>query len=705
MNQDRMAFQNCLLIPIALSLGITAGDLLADEPHKRSDRIIVHQTGPRLELRWPVDDREHGLLVLDTGNEGPLVSQLGLAASATADPVILARDIDPEWLLTVGSRQGLRSPGWVVFFDRVWQRPFKTHRGQLKINKVSLVETPGSTRVILHEITAGGFRGRVEITVYAGSRLVQMEAVVSTPEDRRAILYDAGLVSQTPGWSGLAWMSTGGTLQKARVTAGSPAVAQAVRHRTIMAETPHGTIAVFPPPHQFFYPLDQSNNLKFTWYGSKFRGLTRGTGLGVRQHFQGDRRFVPWFNAPPRTEQRLGFFCLLSRQDPSETLDEVLRYTHRDGFSALPGHHTFSSHYHFAHTADVLERRARGLDATDTPEFATILREMGVNILHLAEFHGDGHARDTGDIRLNELHVMHQECRRLSSKDFLLLPGEEPNVHFGGHWIDFFPRPVYWIMRRKPDEPFVADHPRYGRVYRVGNSDEMLELLKRERGLAWTAHPRIKGSHGFPDKYRQSRFYQSDRFLGAAWKAMPADLSRPRLGWRVLDLLDDMNNWGARKFTPGEVDVFKIDSTHELYGHMNVNYLRLDAVPRFGNGWQPVLEALRGGRFFVSTGEVLIPRFAIAGRQSGETVRGKPETADSVEISLRWTFPLKRVELVWSDGQRVQRTPVPGFPATPFGTRTIRTRLPSTTCRWVRLEAWDVAVNGAFTMPVWIDSP
>ena len=80
--------------------------------------------------------------------------------------------------------------------------------------------------------------------------------------------------------------------------------------------------------------------------------------------------------------------------------------------------------------------------------------------------------------------------------------------------------------------------------------------------------------------------------LGAAWKAMPADLSRPRLGDRGLDLLDDMSNWGARKALLGEVDVFKIDHTHELYGHMNVNYVRLDRVPRFDEGWQPILEAM-----------------------------------------------------------------------------------------------------------------
>src|SRR3546814_21122822 len=86
----------------------------------------------------------------------------------------------------------------------------------------------------------------------------------------------------------------------------------------------------------------------------------------------------------------------------------------------------------------------------------------------------------------------------------------------------------------------------------------MLRLLEQERGLAWTAHPRIKGSSGYPDKYKEEAFYQSDRFLGGAWKSMPADLSLDRLGTRVLDLQDDMANWGGKKYVIAEADLFKI---------------------------------------------------------------------------------------------------------------------------------------------------
>ena len=65
---------------------------------------------------------------------------------------------------------------------------------------------------------------------------------------------------------------------------------------------------------------------------------------------------------------------------------------------------------------------------------------------------------------------------------------------------------------------------------------------------------------------------------------------------------------------PGEVDVFKIDHTHELFGHMNINYLRLEKLPQYDEGWQPILDTLRAGRFFVTTGEVLIREFSVSGK-------------------------------------------------------------------------------------------
>lgn len=55
--------------------------------------------------------------------------------------------------------------------------------------------------------------------------------------------------------------------------------------------------------------------------------------------------------------------------------------------------------------------------------------------------------------------------------------------------------------------------------------------------------------------------------------------------------MDDMANWGHKKYVLGETDLFKIEPDYELYAHLNINYLELDRLPSFEEGWQPVLDA------------------------------------------------------------------------------------------------------------------
>jgi hypothetical protein len=225
--------------------------------------------------------------------------------------------------------------------------------------------------------------------------------------------------------------------------------------------------------------------------------------------------------------------------------------------------------------------------------------------------------------------------------------------------------------------------------------------MRRENGLMWTAHPRIKGSRTYPDKYWDAPFFRSERFLGAAWKAMPADLSLPKLGMRVLDLFDDMANAGLRKYVVAEADLFRMEPDHESYAHMNINYLQIDRVPAFQEGWQPVLDALRQGRFFATTGEVLIPSFRIGGKRSGESVKQGSDFL--LEADVEWTFPLAFAEIVSGDGEKVYRQRIDLSGTRPFGTMKLREPLQLSGRKWARLEVWDLARNGAFTQPVWID--
>ena len=168
----------------------------------------------------------------------------------------------------------------------------------------------------------------------------------------------------------------------------------------------------------------------------------------------------------PRTEQRLGVFYLLSGGNAEKALEQTLRYTHGDRFPKLPGYHTFTSHWHMA-IADAAMQRAEGRQsAPATPDFVRMFKGLGVEIVHLAEFHGDGHPRDPGPLRLNEMQAMFQECERLSDKELLFLPGEEANSYLGnarpgkeaGHWLYLFPKPVYWTMNRGQGQAFVGGH-------------------------------------------------------------------------------------------------------------------------------------------------------------------------------------------------------------------------------------------------------
>ena len=550
------------------------------------------------------------------------------------------------------------------------------------------------------------FSGKLRFTLYAGCDLIHLQAVVETKKDARALLYHAGLTCD-PAGKAVSWIGLDDKVRRVGAAA-RPAAPQKVRNRTIALEPETGAVAVFPPPHRYFYPLDEAYNLGFTWHGNNFMDQILGFGIGIRQALEGDGRWVPWFNAPPGTEQELGIFWRASRDRGEKLFDRVKTYTHEDRFVEVPGHKTFTSHYHIEHVTRLIEKRDKSGKpilprALKKPDFVDVFKKSGIQIVHLAEFHNRlGRSRRDPVKALPLLKTLHDECARLSDDGFLLLPGEEPNVHLGGHWISFFPRPVMWVLNRSKNKPFTAAHPQFGRIYHLGSPEDVLKLMEREGWLMWTAHPRIKASTSYPDSYRDKPFFLSHRYLGGAWKAMPADLSQPRLGKRVLDLLDDTANWGAKKYIVGEVDIFQVDRTTEFYAHANVNYLRLDRIPRFEDGWAPVLKALRDGAFFISTGEVLMPRFTVDDKASGETLKLDASGRAKLKANLTWTFPMAFAEVITGDGKQVHRKRIDLTGTGAFGKQSLEATLDLNGKTWVRLEAWDVAANGVISQPIWL---
>ena len=678
------------------------------------------RNGDKLTLQWSCDTAATDLnsasdlafITFDLASGHRLIDSIGRKKRGESAKVV-AGELDPALFVTVGTRE---SPAdrpadmsvFNVFFDSPAKRPHESFVGKLDLKRVSVASVGFRTTVTIGDLTAGPFRGEWRVSVHRGNPLIQVQAAVKTDREKTAYLYDTGLVGSKPIAPTLAWTDTEGVFQRVATSADSNDRAVSVRHRLVVAESEGGSLACFPEPHRYFFPRDLTDNLGHVWHGRNHRKLAKDWGLGIRQFESGGGNYVPWINAPPGTEQRLGVFYLPLPGKAEDASKEVLRFTRNDRFADVPGHVTFTTHWHMAITIEQMKRK----DKAFIPDFVKMFKDMNVQVVHLGEFHGDGHPNDVGPVRLAELKAMFDECRRLSDDKLLFLPGEEANVHLGvkqpgknpGHYMCLFPKPVYWVTKHEAGQPFESNDPAYGKVYRVGNLAEMEELLRREEGLAWTAHPRIKASNWTPDIFRNEAFYKADTWLGAAWKAMPSDLSRERLGDRCLDLLSDMANWGDRKYMPAEVDVFKVDHTHELFGHMNINYLKLEKAPTFDQGWKPVLDALRTGKFWSGTGEILIPEFSLDGKGSGESITIGNEGKARLSAKVSNTFPIAFVEVVSGDGSKVyrERTDIP-ISAT-FGESIFQLTPKLAGRTWARFEIWDIAGNGAFTQPVWIDA-
>lgn len=646
--------------------------------------VNVQTTSDAVIVTWPDENSRTWRAEFALDAAKPLITSIGVGGKSVVER---AR---PAYWVETGKRRG----GWDQFFDFPPAHPDGTRRfvGELKTDKVRTVKTRtfgDRAEVRFDGLQMGVFSGGIAYTFYPGSRLIQQNAVASTQEPDTAYFYDTGLrmasdADRRPGNnmdSRVAYYDTQGQLV-VEPSGGSERTAVAVRYRAIAARLANGSVVAFPAPHQYFFARDFTTNMRHAWH----RAWRGEIAIGVRQLPDDNSPYYPWMNAPPGSEQRMSIFFLVSDRNPQAALDDALRYTNRDRFAPVAGFKTLASHWHFHYTVQAMEKGAAW-----TPPFKPVLKDMGVDAAMIMDFHGDGHPRDLTDLRLKELDAYYRFVRTQSDADFLLMPSEEANVHLGGHWTVTFPKPVYWMMGRPAGTEFRSEHPEFGAVYRVANAAELLDMVRREGGWMYQTHPRTKGSMGFPDKIRETEHFRDPRYTGAGWKAMPSDLSLPRLGERSLKLLDDMNNWGLRKRLIGEVDVFQIDHTHELYAHMNVNYVRASRLPAW-NDYGTMLETLARGEYFITTGEVLLPEVKIAA--------AAPDSI-SVRAEVRWTFPLNVAEIVWSDGAEAFRHNVTLDTTRPFGSQTFEWKVPAKGWKWARLAVWDVAGNGAFINPIW----
>lgn len=670
----------------------------------------------------------------------PIIRELAVRRGS-GSWIVLGRELSPEYQVTSGVRRvseqqldPLRQMGtsitddvieknrWYTFWDAPLEVPgvsSKEHprnvglprkpdeirraHSSFQTDSCEVKTTGDRLEITFPGVTMGIFSGQLRFTVYRNSGLLRMEAIAKTEEPWVAYKYQAGLdgfsTAITPEAT---WHDVGGHPQRQHFVGAKNDGAAGVRaaNRVLVAASNSGSVAIFPPPHTFFFTREVETNLGYVWYRNDGSGRFA---IGVHQPEHEDipeyRENFALYNAPPGTWQRMAAYFYITAKPGEETREMALRFTRGDTLKPLPGYKIFANHFHISFTDRLL---ASGSLDTPLPDLAA-MKALGINIIGLSDFHeGDSPLQhDPGPERFRYEKAYFEGCRRASDTDFLVLPWEEPDVYFGGHYNVLWPKAVYWAKVRPQGVPLVQEDPIYGKTYHIGSTADLDEMLRTEHAYWYTAHPRTKGSTGYPDAALEKSFLKGDTYLGVAFKpGMGMDLSENRLcDWRCFGSLDDLNNSGVNsglrpRVLIADVDTYQKGPADDLYANFSVNYLRLDRLPGPDDDWSPIENALRDGNFFVTTGEVLIPNYSWSG-----TGNKKRLTAE-----VEWTFPLDFLELVWGDGNRVQHQIISAEDLPAFGKKRFELPFDAAGKSWIRFAAWDSAGDGAFIQPVWVNS-
>jgi hypothetical protein len=737
------------LLGIGLSMVLSSSLITAQtfncdlSGYKPAEGLKAEVKGTAVVLTWQGEAGQQLEAQFSLRGGEPIVQQLA-ARSGNGPWIVLGRNLTPDFQVTTGKRRisggivsllkaaKIDSPEeedrrkWNIFWDAPLVVPGKNDprdppHTEEEIRRASVSYKTDSCKIIsngarfsirFNGLTLGLFSGDLEFTAYKGSNLLRQEAIASTQEPSVAYIYKAGLKGfAIEDETRLTWRDNAQVWQE-YAFGGAPndgPVNLRARNRLEILDTGKGSLAILPPPHKFFFARENEVNLGYVYYR---KDTTGSFSLGVMQPEHGEG-YAPWgvtdpiwnkraetayrqkenyalYNAPAGTAQRMAVYYYLSTKDDHATQQAVLAYTHNDVFKPVPGFKVVSGHFHMD-----FNEQLRDLNTLDYhPSWVPVFRGLGINVVYLGDFHDDSDPRDSGPKRLLEQKVYFEGTRRLSDKNFLLIPAEEVNSYLGGHWYLMMPKPVYFTHSgpRANGQPFEEIDPTYGHIYHLGSPEDVMKMVNQEQSILWTAHPRTKSSETYPDDYKDKDFFLSDRFVGASWESLPVDLSEKHLcEVRCFGTNDDMSNWAPKpKYMLAEGDTYTKRPDDETYPQLAVNYLKLDRVPLYNESWSPIVEGIRAGNFFGTTGEILFHNWSIEGT-------GAKSTYNAI---IEYTFPLDFAELVWSDGTHIDRQIINLTDTTAFGTKTFKVPFDATGKKWVRFAVWDSAGNGAWLQPI-----
>lgn len=698
--------------------------------------IKVANNPEGLLLSWSGDAGQQLQMLLSVEQREPVIKSLQLRRS-TSPWVTLLTDSHLEYKIVEGVRRisnqqlaPLRSLGveltqeivdrhkWDVFWDAPLDLRQQEFRGNpppaggvadqpglprspdeisradiaYAVDSCSVSSDGGRVAIRFPGVRLGSFDGDLLLTVYAGTNLIRVAVEAATALPSVAYKYDVGINGiDLNDFAAVSWRDTGGQMQSYSLA--GPENAQYVvlqaANRLVVAEANGASIAAFPPPHTFFWAREIEINVGNNWYR---KDADDSFAIGIRQGEQEvvERYLANWslYSAPPGSTQKMVGYFYPSLGDRGEAFDGALRFTNGDVYQALDGYQIMGSHYHTNLGRELI---ASGSMDTRLRDFE-VLRSAGINIAGPVD-------RPRDETQLQEQHWLFQGAVRHSDGNFMVMPQMENSNLLGGHWDLLFSHPVYYVDERADGTPLITEHPQYGKMYNIGSAEDVMAMVEAENMLIYMPHPRTKGSTGFPDAVAESAHFLNDRYRGVGWRwGMGSDLSEKRLSdYRVIPLLDDMNNWIANsdlqlKYLLAITETYFKAPGDDIYANGPVSYLKLSSLPT-GSDYSAIIDVLKRGDYFVSSGEVLIPMHEYSG--SGSDAK--------LTAEVQWSFPLDFVEVVFGNGVETTSVVVSATNLPAFGRHRFEIPFDATDQAWVRFAAWDSAGNGAMTMPVRLD--
>lgn len=223
----------------------------------------------------------------------------------------------------------------------------------------------------------------------------------------------------------------------------------------------------------------------------------------------------------------------------------------------------------------------------------------------------------------------------------------------------------------------------------LGNAEPTARKVASIGGVTWLAHPRFSADF--------LRRHWEPELLGLAVNAlaMSSYPGQKRLfrhdmlsGW--LSQVDGLWRSGYRPLIIGEFDSqgfpgYTTASRHgsRIYPEAVVNYVRTDTMKL-----SDLIDAMRRGAYFVTTGEILMPEYSFE-----PDLAGGPTA--SLKLKLCWTYPLREIRIVGSHGTTYHPVP-PGE----FRSETITVPIDTSGTKWLRADVRDVAGNYCLGQPI-----